>query len=54
MTLNEYLNTIDEEEREEIAEIVERGVRNQLNMISTEVYTRLEKRLKSEKARRGI
>ncbi len=42
------------QEREEIAELVERGVRSQLNMISTEVYTRLEKRLKSEKARRGI
>ncbi len=44
---------IDRERQEEIAELVERGVRSRLNMISTEVYARLEKRLKSEKARRG-
>ncbi|MCR5278219.1 MAG: hypothetical protein K6E19_02150 [Lachnospiraceae bacterium] len=40
-------------EQEEISELVERGVRRQINFISNEVYTRLEKRLKSEKARRG-
>ena len=38
----------------EIAEMVEQGVRRQLGMISNEVYSRLEKRLRSEKARRGI
>lgn len=45
---------MDREQREEIASLVERGVRSQLNMISSEVYTRIEKRLKSEKSRRGL
>ncbi len=40
--------------RREVAEMVEQGVRRQLGLISNEVYTRLEKRLRSEKARRGI
>ncbi len=40
--------------RREVAEMVEQGVRRQLGLISNEVYSRLEKRLRSEKARRGI
>ncbi len=40
--------------RREVAEMVEQGVRRQLGTISNEVYSRLEKRLRSEKARRGI
>ncbi|MCR5251315.1 MAG: hypothetical protein K6E50_11975 [Lachnospiraceae bacterium] len=39
---------------EEIARMVEQGVRKQLGLISNEVYNRLERRLKTEKARRGI
>ena len=45
---------MDRVQQEEIEELVERRVRRQLGMISNEVYTRLEKRLRSEKARRGI
>ena len=40
--------------KEEIAEQIEKGIRRQLGTISNEVYNRLEKRLRSEKARRGI
>jgi hypothetical protein len=42
------------QDSEEIATLVERGIRQQLSTITGEVYTRLEKRLRSEKSRRGI
>ena len=45
---------LEKAQQQEITELVERGVRRQLSFISNEVYTRLEKRLKSEKARRGF
>ena len=39
---------------EEIARMVEEGMRRQLGFISNEVYNRLERRLQTERARRGI
>lgn len=47
-------HTMSREETEDIARLVEQGVRRQIGTIAGEVYQRLEKRLKTEKARRGI
>ena len=44
----------EKDRAEEIARLVESGIRTRMNSISNEVYTRLERRLKTEKARRGI
>ncbi|MBR5969440.1 MAG: hypothetical protein IK016_03740 [Lachnospiraceae bacterium] len=44
----------ERERAEEVARLVESGIRTRMNSISNEVYTRLERRLKTEKARRGI
>ena len=52
--INQSRQSLSSENRTEIAELVERGVQRQLSFISSEVYSRLEKRLKSEKARRGF
>ena len=52
--INQTRQSFTGEDRAEIAELVERGVQRQLSFISSEVYSRLEKRLKSEKARRGF
>ncbi|MCR5503804.1 MAG: hypothetical protein K6F53_12435 [Lachnospiraceae bacterium] len=52
--VREERRTMSREESEDIARLVEQGVRQQLNTIAGEVYSRLEKRLKTEKSRRGI
>ena len=52
--INQSRQSLNSEDRTEIAELVERGVQRQLSFISNEVYSRLEKKLKSEKARRGF
>ncbi|MCR4891513.1 MAG: hypothetical protein K5989_04970, partial [Lachnospiraceae bacterium] len=53
-TVAETGSVITEEDREDIAEMVSRGVRSQMGSISDEVLRRLEKRLRNEKSRRGI
>ncbi len=52
--INQARPSLSGDDKAEIAELVERGVQRQLSFISSEVYSRLEKRLKSEKARRGF
>lgn len=52
--VNQSIQTMSRQDSEEIATLVERGIRQQLSTITGEVYTRLEKRLRSEKSRRGI
>ena len=53
-TVTENRSYITNEDREDIAEMVHRGVRQQMGAISEEVLHKLEKRLKNEKNRRGI
>ena len=46
--------TLSERELEDIEDMVNRGVRSQMGAISEQVLTKLEKRLRNEKSRRGI
>lgn len=46
--------TLSRNELEDIEEMVNRGVRSQMGAISEQVLTKLEKRLRNEKSRRGI
>ncbi len=41
------------QETENLTEMIEKGVRRQMNSISEQVYSKLEKRLQNEKKRRG-
>ncbi len=50
----EARNRITQEQQDEIAALVARGIRSQVGAISEQVLNKLEKRLKSEKSRRGI
>ncbi len=53
-TVTENRSYITNEDREDIAEMVHRGVKQQMGAISEEVLHKLEKRLRNEKNRRGI
>ncbi|MCR5790488.1 MAG: hypothetical protein K6G83_11435 [Lachnospiraceae bacterium] len=52
--LIENRQTVNLAEQDEIAAMIARGVRSQVNAISEEVLHKLEKRLRNEKSRRGI
>ena len=52
--VNENASVITQRDREDIAALVNQGVRNQMNAISNEVMSKLENRLRNEKSRRGI
>ena len=43
-----------QQEIEDIEDMVAKGVRSQMGAISEQVLTRLEKRLRNEKSRRGL
>ena len=45
---------LTERELENIEDLVTRGVRSQMGAISEQVLTKLEKRLRNEKSRRGL
>ena len=51
---HESARTLSERELEDIEDMVNRGVRSQMGAISEQVLTKLEKRLRNEKSRRGI
>ena len=53
-TRMETNNVMTMEQRDDIAEMIARGVRAQVGAISEEVLSKLEKRLRNEKSRRGI
>lgn len=53
-TVTENRSNITQEDREDIAEMVHRGVKQQMSAISDEVLHKLERRLRNEKSRRGI
>ena len=40
-------------ENEDLSELVEKGIRQQMGVLSEQIYSRLEKRLQNEKKRRG-
>lgn len=50
----EERNTIKQRNNEELAKMIDSGVKKQLGSISDQVYRRLEKKLYHEKRRRGI
>ena len=52
--IHESERTLSERELEDIEDMVNRGVRSQMGAISEQVLTKLEKRLRNEKSRRGI
>ncbi|MBO6137689.1 MAG: hypothetical protein J6O71_03665 [Lachnospiraceae bacterium] len=52
--INENASVITQRDREDIAALVNQGVRSQMNAISNEVMSKLENRLRNEKSRRGI
>ena len=47
-------NRMTQQEIEDIEDMVAKGVRSQMGAISEQVLTRLEKRLRNEKSRRGL
>ncbi len=53
-TRMETNNVMTMEQRDDIAAMIARGVRAQVGAISEEVLSKLEKRLRNEKSRRGI
>ena len=52
--INESESSFSREETEDIEELVSRGVRAHMGMISEQVLQKLEKKLRNEKSRRGI
>ena len=38
----------------DLTELVEKGIRQQMGVLSEQIYSRLEKRLQNEKKRRGF
>ncbi len=53
-TVDETNSYMTQRQREDIAELVNQGVKRQMNAISNEVMHKLENRLRNEKSRRGI
>lgn len=52
-TLHQETRQVINRESEDITEMIRKGVRQQMGVLSEQIYSRLEKRLQNEKKRRG-
>lgn len=53
-TVHQETRQIVRNETEDLTELVEKGIRQQMGVLSEQIYSRLEKRLRNEKKRRGF
>ena len=53
-TVTNRVNNIELQQNDELTNIIANNVQNQLNSITEKVYKKLEKRMDSEKRRRGL
>ena len=54
MDSRRYFQLNIQKNNRDIAELIDRGVKRQIGVISDQVYHRLEKKLSNEKKRRGF
>ena len=53
-TVHQQTSQVVNRETEDLTEMIQRGVRQQMGLLSEQIYSRLEKRLRNEKKRRGF
>lgn len=53
-TLHQQTRQVVNRETEDLTEMIQKGVRQQMGVLSEQIYSKLEKRLQNEKKRRGF
>ncbi len=53
-TVHQETRQVVKKETGDLTELVEKGIRQQMGVLSEQIYSRLEKRLQNEKKRRGF